>query len=70
MSDVPVIDGAKCDGCGLCVSVCVCGGLQISGNVVKPVPGVNCLWCATCELVCPSGAITCPYDIVVEENID
>jgi ferredoxin len=70
MSDVPVIDEAKCDGCGLCVSVCTCGGLMIVGHIVKTIPGVNCVWCATCELVCPSGAITCPYDIVIEENID
>jgi len=70
MSDMPVIDEDKCDGCGLCVSVCTCGGLQIINHVVKPISGVKCAWCATCELVCPSGAISCPFDIVIEENVD
>jgi NAD-dependent dihydropyrimidine dehydrogenase PreA subunit len=68
MPEVPDIDIEKCDGCGLCVSVCTCGGLQIVNHIVVPIAGVKCAWCATCELVCPTGAITCPYDIVVEET--
>jgi MinD superfamily P-loop ATPase len=69
MPENPVVDKEKCDGCGLCVSVCTCGGLQIVNKVVTTIPGVKCGWCAMCELVCPSGAISCPFEIVVEDDV-
>ena len=28
----------------------------------------ECGWCTLCELVCPTGAISCRYEIVVEEG--
>jgi ferredoxin len=68
MPENPNIDETKCDGCGLCVSVCTCGGLEIRNMVVTPIKGVQCGWCAMCELVCPSGAITCPFEIVIEDD--
>jgi heterodisulfide reductase subunit A2 len=68
MAENPIIDESKCDGCGLCVSVCTCGGLEIKDNVVRNIAGVNCAWCAMCELVCPSGAISCPFEIVIEDG--
>lgn len=71
MSSVPIIDAEKCDGCGICVSVCACKALVLVNNVVtykKPEPGKVCnMWCAQCELACPQGAITCPFDVVIEE---
>jgi NAD-dependent dihydropyrimidine dehydrogenase PreA subunit len=66
MPENPKIITDKCDGCGLCVSVCTCGGLEIKNNVVSAIPGVECGWCAQCELVCPSGAISCPFEIIIE----
>ena len=68
MPENPIIDEEKCNGCGLCVSVCTCGGLQIQDNHVTSIPGVKCGWCAMCELVCPSGAISCPFDITIEDD--
>ncbi|NIT58714.1 MAG: ferredoxin, partial [Aliifodinibius sp.] len=29
MFEMPVIEPQKCNGCGLCVSVCNCGALEI-----------------------------------------
>ena len=68
MSEMPIIDEDKCQGCGLCVSVCRCGALVILGKTVKVVAVEECGWCGLCELVCPVGAISCPYEIVIENS--
>lgn len=60
----PQIDRYRCDGCGLCVSVCRLGGLVIINGVVAIVEGVECDWCTQCEAVCVTRAIVCPYEIV------
>ncbi|UCE98254.1 MAG: 4Fe-4S binding protein [Dehalococcoidia bacterium] len=63
---MPQIDEEKCDGCGLCISVCLNHGLTIVNEVVARVEGVDCDWCAQCEIVCATGAICCPFEIVIE----
>ena len=70
MSEMPLINREKCDGCGLCVSVCSCNGLVLLDNVVTIVETEDCDWCTMCEAVCPTGAIVCPFEIVVEESRD
>jgi MinD superfamily P-loop ATPase len=69
---VPVIEPEKCNGCGLCVSVCTCEVLVLVDNVVTFVEKKQChkctRWCTKCEEVCPTGAIICPFDIVIEEK--
>ena len=68
MKRLPEIDRNKCNGCGLCVTVCACGALVIVDNVVTVVEiEQECQWCTNCELVCPAGAIACPFDIVFEQ---
>ena len=62
----PLIDLEKCNGCGLCVDVCRCGALVLVDNVVTIVETGECYWCTDCEAVCPTGAICCPFEIVVE----
>lgn len=68
MFESPVIEVRKCDGCGLCVGVCHLDGLEVVAGVVTIVGGVDCDWCADCEIVCPSGAITCPFEVVMLER--
>ncbi len=68
MPELPIIDEAKCDHCGLCVSICICGALQMKDNVVKIIKVDDCGWCTMCELVCPHGAISCPFEIVIEDD--
>lgn len=68
MKDMPIIDEEKCDHCGLCVSICTCGALVMEDNVVKIVRVDDCGWCTMCELVCPNGAISCPFEIVLEDE--
>lgn len=69
---MPKIDYEKCNGCGICVSVCSCKALVIVNNIVtykEEKKSHDCnRWCNNCELVCPNDAITCPFDIVIEED--
>ena len=68
MASMPIVDREKCQGCGLCVSVCACGALVLVNKVVTPLKMEDCQWCTLCELVCPNGAIACPFEIVIEEK--
>jgi MinD superfamily P-loop ATPase len=65
--EMPTIDAQRCDGCGLCVSVCGCNALAIVDNIVTMIEAVKCDWCTDCEAVCRTGAITCPFEIVTQE---
>ena len=68
MAEMPVIDPKKCNGCGLCISVCTCNALVLVENVVTIIEVEDCGWCTQCEVVCPTGAIGCPFEIVIEEH--
>ena len=70
MRELPIIDEEKCDGCGLCVSVCACGALIMVENIIRAVEMDECQWCTLCELVCPTEAIVCPFDIIIENEND
>lgn len=70
MIEMPLVDQEKCNGCGLCVSVCYCSALVLVDNVVTIVETEECSWCTNCEAVCPTGAISCPFDIVIEQSRD
>jgi ferredoxin len=64
----PQIDAVKCNGCGLCISVCEHHGLALVEHVVAFVGEDDCTWCGTCEAVCTLGAIGCPYEILIEDD--
>ena len=68
MAEMPVIDPRRCDGCGLCVGVCHLNALAIVNNVITIIETVECDWCTDCELVCLTGAISCPFEIILEES--
>ena len=67
MAEMPVIDPNKCDGCGLCVGVCHLNALAIVNNIITIIETVECDWCTDCELVCLTGAISCPFEIILQE---
>ena len=52
------IDEEKCNGCGLCVPVCVEGALQIIDGKAKLVSDTYCDGLGTCLGECSQGAIT------------
>lgn len=68
MPVMPVIDLAKCDGCGLCLAVCSCNALALVNNVITIVETEGCHWCTQCEAICPRGAISCAFEIVFAES--
>ena len=72
MAEMPEIDESKCQGCGLCASVCRCGALVVVGNKATICKKEGCpgctRWCTVCESVCPNGAISCAFEIIIEEK--
>ena len=67
MIEMPIIDAQRCDGCGLCVTVCQRNALAVVKKVVIFVETGECDWCTDCEAVCRTGAIVCPFEIVSQE---
>ncbi len=70
MTYMPIINAALCNGCGLCLTVCDCGALIITGSMVLVHETDECGYCTDCEAVCPTGAIECPFEIIVEDPFD
>lgn len=68
MIEMPLIDPNKCTGCGLCVDACGGEALVLVNNVVTVIETEDCGWCLECESACPTGAISCPFEIVFEED--
>jgi MinD superfamily P-loop ATPase len=66
MIEMPVIDPEKCNGCGLCVDICPCDALILVGDIATVIDTQECDWCTECEIVCITGALTCPFEIVIE----
>ena len=62
---MPEVDISCCNGCGSCVTVCNGNALSIVNNVVTVAETEKCGWCTECEAVCPTGAISCPFEILV-----
>ena len=55
--DIITIDGAKCDGCGLCVTGCPEGALQVIDGKARLVSDKLCDGLGACIGECPRGAI-------------
>ncbi|HOJ77996.1 MAG TPA: 4Fe-4S binding protein [Bacillota bacterium] len=55
---IVTIDEAKCNGCGLCVTACHEGALQIIDGKAKLVSETYCDGLGACLPDCPMGAIT------------
>ena len=52
------IDESKCNGCGLCVSACAEGAIQLVNGKAKLVSDIYCDGLGACLGECPQGAIT------------
>ena len=68
MIEIPIINIEKCQGCGLCVSICKSGSIVLIDKKATIIEMPDCDWCTLCEAVCPNGAITCPFRIIKEEK--
>lgn len=56
--DIILIDDAKCDGCGQCVTACAEGALAVIDGKARLVSEVYCDGLGACLGHCPQGAIT------------
>jgi NAD-dependent dihydropyrimidine dehydrogenase PreA subunit len=64
MTLLPLIDTARCDGCGRCVTHCAAGALAMAnGKAILAHPAL-CNYDAACEDACPLDAIALPYQVV------
>jgi ferredoxin len=61
---LPLLYPDKCDGCGLCISVCKNGLLYLENERIAIKTTGTCDWCADCETVCATGAISCLFEII------
>ena len=52
------IDENKCDGCGLCVTACAEGAIQIVDGKARLISDTYCDGLGACLGECPQGAIT------------
>jgi Fe-S-cluster-containing hydrogenase component 2 len=57
MDELPLLNEARCTGCGDCVVACPTQCLAMAGSLPwLPRPG-DCVSCALCVIVCPTGAL-------------
>ncbi len=61
---LPILYADKCNGCGICVTVCQPGIIVLGKDTVILKDNGNCDWCRLCEEVCPVQAIICAFSIV------
>ena len=61
---LPLIDTARCDGCGRCVTHCTAGALEMANGKAILAHPARCNYDAACEDACPIDAIALPYQVV------
>lgn len=54
--EIPVVDAARCVGCGLCRALCQFGAVTVLGDTALVFADM-CHGCGGCLAVCPAGAV-------------
>lgn len=77
---LPQVDETRCTLCELCVEACPCHAVKLEAQRLVFTCPESCphtsacdeaLGCSCqCEEVCPTGAISCPFEIVFETDQD
>lgn len=60
---LPLIDMARCNGCGRCVLLCPHGAVELRAGKAVIVRPADCTFCEVCESYCPEGAIGRPFTV-------
>jgi len=64
---LPVLDDARCTGCGDCVPACPTECLALAGRVPwLPRPG-DCISCGVCVLICPAEALHLAEPVALDQ---
>ena len=63
---LPEIAAPRCTACGSCIETCHVEALAMVGRVAVVSKPDRCDYCTECELVCPEGAISCPFELIIE----
>jgi len=61
---LPLIDPARCTGCGLCAQLCPTNAVAVRANQATIIHPQACTYCDLCETYCPEGAIGRPFTVV------
>jgi ferredoxin len=56
-TELPVLDEARCTGCGDCVAVCPTACLALAGPLPWLPRPLDCVRCGLCVVVCPVEAV-------------
>jgi len=57
MRELPLLDPARCTGCGDCAAVCPTACLEMDGREPWMPRPRDCVACEACVLVCPAVAL-------------
>jgi NAD-dependent dihydropyrimidine dehydrogenase PreA subunit len=61
---LPLIDLARCTGCGVCVQRCPTDAVAVHEHKAAIDRPQACTYCDLCETYCPEGAIGRPFTVV------
>ncbi|HWQ14882.1 MAG TPA: 4Fe-4S binding protein [Roseiflexaceae bacterium] len=61
---LPLIDLARCNGCGQCELLCPTQAVEVRGGKAVISKPAACTFCEVCESFCPEGAIGRPFTVV------